>query len=67
MAVGVEYADDRLTLYQYIVKGKISFNTIDGNNFTRETSGVSFTFNTTGGTIEPASFANASNAAQNVT
>ena len=22
-AVGVEYADDRLTLYQYIVKGKI--------------------------------------------
>ena len=35
-AVGVEYADDRLTLYQYIVKGKISFNTIDGNNFTRE-------------------------------
>ena len=36
MAVGVEYADDRLTLYQYIVKGKISFNTIDGDNFTRE-------------------------------
>ena len=33
----------------------------------RETSGVSFTFNTTGGTIEPASFATASNAAQNVT
>ena len=36
MAVGVEYPDDRLTLYQYIVKGKISFNTIDGDNFTRE-------------------------------
>ena len=33
----------------------------------RETSGVSFTFGTTGGTIEPASFATASNAAQNVT
>ena len=33
----------------------------------RETSGVSFTFGTTGGTIQPASFATASNAAQNVT
>ena len=33
----------------------------------RETSGVSFTFGATGGTIEPASFATASNAAQNVT
>ena len=33
----------------------------------RETSGFSFTFGTTGGTIEPASFATASNAAQNVT
>ena len=39
----------------------------NGAGAIRETSGVSFTFNTTGGTIEPASFATASNAAQNVT
>ena len=32
----------------------------------RETSGVSFTFNTTGGTIEPSSFTNAANAQQGV-
>ncbi len=32
----------------------------------RESSGVSFTFNTTGGTIEPSSFTNAANAAQGV-
>ena len=32
----------------------------------RETSGVSFTFNTTGGTIQPSSFTNAANAQQGV-
>jgi len=32
----------------------------------RESSGVSFTFNTTGGTIEPSSFTNAANAQQGV-
>jgi len=32
----------------------------------RETSGVSFTFNTTGGTIEPSTFTNAANAQQGV-
>ena len=39
-----------------------------GNNGAaiRETSGVSFTFNTTGGTIEPSSFTNAANAQQGV-
>lgn len=35
-AVGVEYSDQRRGLYNFIVKGSVSFNTINGSTLTQE-------------------------------